>query len=167
MALIVSSTAVYYDHQDNQLYRLAYDSFLNLNFSESFLSYKNVVGSSEPVYFIISYLFSFIISYDVFILIINIIFLISIFHLFKFYFNNYYLIYIITLLTDFYLYIFLTNTHRLALAIIFFVLYLTSKKSKMIFLILSFLSQLQIVFCYIYTLIVKMKINRSMVVKKR
>lgn len=139
----------------------------NSDFTGAFISYSTIVGSIEPIYFLVSYLLSYLIDYNTFIFILNFIFLLSLFYVFKYFFTKYYLIFNIFLLTNFYLYIFLTNTHRLKIAFIFFILFLIVKKYKLLSIFVAIISHLQVFLFYLYTLLLKFKVSIKYKIKKK
>lgn len=125
---------------------------------ERFLqTYKTTVGGTEPLYMVLSYIFSSVLEYDYFILLMNIFFLSVVFLALKKFTKHYKYMYILLVLSDFYLYIYLSNTHRLKLAIMFLLLsYLTHNKTKIIMIIGAILSHLQILILYLYTLLLSL-----------
>ena len=126
-------------------------------FSEFLKTYKTSVGGTEPVFLLLSYVSSSILEYNYFILLMNIVFLFVVFLALRKFTKDYKYMYILLVSFDFYLFIYMSNTHRLKLAIIFFLLsYLTYNKTRVTMMVSAILSHLQILLFYIYYLILKL-----------
>jgi len=123
-------------------------------FTEFLQTYKTSIGGIEPIYILLSYIASSILEYNYFILLMNLIFLLVVFLALKKFTKNYISMYILLVSFDFYFFIYMSNTHRLKLAIIFFLLsYLAYNKTKIMMMISAILSHLQILLFYLYYLI--------------
>jgi len=116
--------------------------------------YRTTIGGMEPIYIFLSYISSSVMDYNYFILFLNLAFLVVVFLALKKFTKNYKYMYIILVLTDYYFYVYQSNTHRLKLALIFFLLsYLTHNKTKILMIAASLFSHLQILIYYLYYLI--------------
>ncbi|MAC83425.1 MAG: hypothetical protein CL624_04755 [Arcobacter sp.] len=125
-----------------------------LSLKESYKNYFYAVGSYEVGDYILNYIFSKFISYDLYILLLNIFFLVTVYIALKRFTKHYKIIYTILLFTDFYFYVYLSELHRLKLSIIFFLIFMLVKNiSRGIFLILGLISHLQSVVFYAYIII--------------
>ena len=138
--LILSS-----NYDDNILYSQAYQNIHLLSLSDAYSHYKTYTGGSEFMYFLVSYASSFYLTYTMFIVSLNTIFLSSLYLCIKKYFKNYTIIYITTVLTNFYLYVFLSNTHKIKLALIFIMFFLLISKLQKTWLMLSMFTHFQVI----------------------
>jgi len=150
-ALIISNAIVINDFDDNLYYHLAFNHIDNMLILENYNQFKLDIGhGAEPIYFLFNYIFKDVIEFNSLILIINIFFLYSVFNVLKKFFKYYLLIYIILLLSNNYIYVLLSDPHRVKLAISFFLLYLVSVRYKSILLILSILTHFQMLIFIVY-----------------
>lgn len=118
---------------------------------ETFKSYRITIGSYEPMYFLLSYIFSSVLEYKYFILFINSIFLLVVLLSLKKFTENYKWLYVALVLTDFYFYVYLSNIHRLKLAILFLLLsYILYNRSRVFAIFSAIISHLQIFIFYLY-----------------
>jgi hypothetical protein len=150
ITLYIANLAVVNNYDDNILYIQAYNQIIDLSLTKAYIAYKHFTGGSEIIYFYLNYNASSYIKYPVFILYLNIVFLLVFYKTLKKYFRNYVIIYLITLFTNFYLYVFLINTHKLKVALIFLMLFLLLNKFKKSMLVLSVLSHFQAIIVFIY-----------------
>lgn len=134
---------------DNANYFRGWKTLTDTSFFEAFKLHSLEVGSIEPVYFIFAFLTNSFLNYEMFILLLNLFFLISIYLFFKKYFRNYMIMYTYTIITNVYVYVAILETHRLKLAIMFFLLSIVFIGKRKYFTILSILSHLQIILIYI------------------
>lgn len=133
------------------------DYYLSDTFSLS-IAFKNFMyetGSREPIYFFLTYCLSDIINYNTFILLLNSIFLSIGFLIVKKYVEKYVYFYLVIILTDFYLYVFLSDIHRLKLALIFLLLSFYFKgKVKYLMMLISVITHLQTIVFFICLLVI-------------
>lgn len=137
--------SLYYVNGDQLHYTSFYNSISEADIITSFMLYKNSLGTSEPVYFIIIYLVNDLIDKNIFMSLINGVFMFFIaklmtskkinrFFIFSFIFHYYFTV------------LFLT-AERLKFAMLFLVLFLYYYKKKnirVLYLVLSVLSHVQI-----------------------
>lgn len=141
----------YYTEGDQRFYTPFYEYCLQESNSLSwkFECYKDMVGAKEPVYFIISYMFSFFSSKIFFTSFTNaLLFFFMVKVIFKYYNNIWHRqVFVIFLLSNYYTLGLFFSTERLKVGFIFFfiALYLDSNKKIVSFLIALF-SHLQMVF---------------------
>jgi hypothetical protein len=131
---------------DNENYRAGYENVINESFSNAFDIYKEKTAASEPVLFFYSYIAAPYVSYDALMLLINFKFLLLFYLVLKkFYSKNYRIIYFFFVITSAYLFVLLSNVHRLKLALlVWFVYLLVNNKYKIPVLVLSIASHFQI-----------------------
>lgn len=141
----------HYEGGDIDTYKVLYSLMAKSNFIDSFIYYKSLTSSIEPLYFIIAFSFSKLLSYFYFKLLITLLLYNLVFQLiYKFtnYSKIFYLVYLpILLLTNYYLIALSTELERLSIAVIFFVLFGITK-NKILFL-LSSISHFQFILFYI------------------
>ena len=158
--MYISFKMVSTSYDDNVYYLKSYQNLSTYSFLSAYEKYKLDTGGSEVVYFIISYFSSYYITYNIFISTLNFAFLATFYRTLKYYFVNYKIIYLITILTNFYLYVFLSNTHKLKFALIFLMIFLIQKNSKKIWLYFSALTHFQnIIFVILFQ--IKSLINKN------
>ena len=143
LPMYISFKMVSTSYDDNFYYLKSYQNLSTYSFLSAYEKYKLDTGGSEVVYFIVSYFSSYYITYNIFISTLNFAFLATFYRTLKYYFVNYKIIYLITILTNFYLYVFLSNTHKLKFALIFLMIFLIKKNSKKIWLFFSALTHFQ------------------------
>lgn len=150
----IANMIVVEDFDDNESYNLAFKSVEGLGITEAYLLFSSIIGGGiEPIYFLINYIFSFL-DFNILILLINIVFLYSFYRLLKrFYSNNYQIIYSVSLISSNLILVLLSDVHRLKVAYLFFMAYLTSFKYKNLFLVTSLLSHFQMIGFIIYTVV--------------
>jgi hypothetical protein len=169
--IYISYLTVLSNYDDNILYSQAYQNIHLLSLSDAYIHYKIYTGGSELVYFILSYVSSYYLTYTVFIVSLNAIFLSSLYQSFKKYFRNYKIIYIVTVLTNFYLYVFLLNTHKIKLALIFLMFFALFSKLKKTWLLISIITHFQVLIYPIYlatdSLITKIKSKKILILKRK
>ena len=155
IVLSVVNNALLLDFGDNILYLDAYNKCVNHNISISFYYYQYITGAHEPVYFSLTYIASKYITFSQFILILDIFFIYLLYFVFKSLFRNYKIIFSVTLITNFYIFAFLIELHKLVVGLIFLMLYVIFRNSKIrySFLIISILSHLQITIIFMYKFI--------------
>lgn len=143
LSLIVLPFAI---HGDQEHYIAFYNALPGLSFFEGYIAQKNMLGSSEPGYFIFSYLSSVVLNVDrvlVFAALNTILAALII----NWIANNRVSILVICLISiNFYLLVLFFSAERLKLAFIFFVLYLTYLSSfRVLFLVGSIFTHVQLV----------------------
>jgi hypothetical protein len=169
--IYISYLTVSSNYDDNILYSQAYQNIHLLSLSDAYIHYKTYTGGSELVYFILSYVSSYYLTYIMFIVSLNAIFLSSLYQSFKKYFRNYKIIYIVTVLTNFYLYVFLLNTHKLKLALIFLMFFALFSKLKKTWLLISIITHFQVLIYPVYlatdSLITKIKSKKILILNRK
>jgi hypothetical protein len=157
--LYIANCVIVLDYDDNLPYHMAYVNMFDLDLTESFVEYQKATSGFEPTYFLASFIVNKYITFNIFILFINILFLFSLYKVLKKYFSQYYqVIYIILLLTNSYAFQLLSDAHRLKFALVFFFVYLSINKYKLLFLILSLSTHFQIFIYVIYKIIYRLKL---------
>lgn len=163
-SIYISHLIVINNYDDNILYSLAYEKMAELPFLDAYDQFVFYTGGSEPIFFLLSYFSQYLsVAYSDFIFIINSIFLYVLYKSIKYYYRNYEIIFIITLITNFYLYVFLSDVHRLKLALTILMIFFISSKFKSSTLLVSSLTHFQIIFfiAYNFFLSVVSKINKK------
>lgn len=128
---------------DQYFYSLFYEYIQNYSFLESFRAYPKIIGGGEPVYFLISYLSSTMISKMLFDVILNFAFVSSFLFLLKK--NKIPKTVIIFLVTNIYFFVLFFITERLKVATIFLILFFIFEHNfyRIPLLLLSILSHSQ------------------------
>ena len=130
--LIIATSIVATDFDDNQYYRIAFELIDGLEMQEAYSKFTDSIGGGfEPGFFSLAYFFSGYLTFDSFIILINLFFLYSIYRtLQKFFPQNYLLIYPALLVSNNYIVPLLSDVHRLKLALLVFMAYLFVKKFR-------------------------------------
>lgn len=156
LLLLLSSAILYLGYisastlsGDNANYYNGWKALNGNTFIEAFKLHAIEISSVEPIYFFFAYLSNNFLNYASYILLLNVVFLVSIYLFFRKYFRNYKIIYTYMLFTNIYIYVNILETHRLKLAITFFLLSIVFLNKKKYFILLSILSHLQIIIVYI------------------
>ena len=155
LSLLVVYTAnliVTRDFDDNEFYNLAFQSIGDLEIQEAYFVFSKIIGGGvEPVYFLLNYIFSSYLNFNIFIILINLTFLYFIHQALRtFYPKNYLFIYTALILSSNFIFVLLADVHRLKLAILFFLVYLTSVNYRGVFLSISLASHFQMAAYIIY-----------------
>ena len=154
--MYIANLIIHNNFDDNINYSLAYNSLQDMVLSKAYLNYKIAVGGAEPILFLYNYYFHTIVSYNISILLLNIIFLVTFYKVLKkYYTQNYQYIFIAMVLSNAYILQFLSDIHRLKFAFIFFFLYLLidNKYVKNFFLILATITHFQILIFVVYKIL--------------
>lgn len=152
---MISQLIVMNNFDDNINYKYGFESITNESFTEAFAIYKEITGAFEPVLFLFSYIANDILSYELLILMINVMFLLSFYAVLRKYFvNNYPLIFAVFVPTNLYVTVLLSDVHRLKLALIFYFTHLIVEgKFKYILFILSLVSHFQMAILGLYKIL--------------
>lgn len=105
-----------YVNDDQYLYRLFYESLEDLSLEDGYLSYQTIVGASEPLYFILVFLFNSLFKKDMLFTVVNCIFGYQLAALICRYKKEYLLLFAAT---NFYIVALLFSHERLKLAVLF------------------------------------------------
>lgn len=133
----------YYTGGDQEHYRLFYNDISNYSFLEGFIAYRGYLGASEPVYYLIVYIFNGLLDKDILIAIINTVFSYYLVRcLLKLNVN---LLVVFSILFNFYFIVLLFSAERLKFSMMFFFISLVAESAskKYTFILLSVLSHLQ------------------------
>jgi hypothetical protein len=136
--------SLHYVGGDQLHYTRFYNDIRGVNIFSAFIMYRNYLGASEPIYFIIIYLVSSFVDKNIFMALINGVFMFFVTKLLMLLRINKY--FILTLLFNFYFLVLFLAAERLKFSLLFFVLfiyYIQKKKTSFLFLILSILSHVQ------------------------
>lgn len=165
--------SLYYVNGDQSHYTSFYNDIKNADILTAFIMYKNYLGTSEPVYFIIVFLVSNFIDKKIFMSVINGVFM---FYLSKLMISHRISkTFIFSLIFNFYILSLFLAAERLKFSLLFFVLFIyffQNKKSRRLFLTLSILSHIQTLLLLfsgyinkllklVYNAFIKLKIRRS------
>lgn len=136
--------SLYYVKGDQLLYTSFYNDVKGTNFLKAFVMYRNYLDASEPIYFIIVYLASNFISKNVFMALVNGVFMYFLSKLMMSYKIS--KLFILSLVFNFYFITLFLSLERLKFSLLFFVLFLycfQKRKTRIFFLVLSLLSHAQ------------------------
>lgn len=139
----------YYVGGDQEHYRLFYADIADYSFLEGFLAYRNYLGASEPIYYLIIFIFNNLIEKDLLISIVN--------SLFAYYLArcllriNVNVLVIFSLFFNFYFLVLLFSAERLKFSMMFFFMSLSAgsgfKQYTLLFLcVLSHMQSLMLVY---------------------
>lgn len=129
-----------YTYGDQILYMKFYENIFGLSLKEGFLVYREIIGSYEPIYYLISWFFSNLsVPKNIFIAISNAFLVYLIFALTK-RMNSSLLIVLLIVITNFYFFAMYTELERLKFGFIFFLLSMLFFEKKLFFYIASFLT---------------------------
>jgi hypothetical protein len=136
--------SLYYVGGDQLHYTRFYYDIRGVNIFTAYIMYRNYLSASEPTYFIIIYLVSSFVDKNIFMALVNGVFMFYVTKLMIFQRIN--KLFILTLLFNFYFLVLFLAAERLKFSLLFFVLfiyYFQKKKTSFLFLILSILSHVQ------------------------
>lgn len=139
----------FYTGGDQEHYRLFYDSVAKYSFAEGFIAYRNYLGASEPVYYLIIFIFNNLVEKDILISIVNSIFAYNVARcLIKMRVNVFV---VFSILFNFYFIVLLFSAERLKFSMMFFFMSLAVgsgfKQYALLFLcVLSHLQSLMLVY---------------------
>jgi hypothetical protein len=140
----------YYILGDQIPYKSVYNALPSLDFFNGFIYYKNNLSSIEPIYYIITWIFSRILEKDILMSFVNAVFAFYSFRLFVKWKASVYIAGIITL-TNFYFYVFYFAADRLKFGFLFIAIALYNIENKRFFIysFLSLMSHAQLFIIYI------------------
>lgn len=152
LVLYIANLIVIRDFDDNEAYNLAFQSIGDLGIKEAYFVFSKIIGGGvEPVYFLLNYIFNNYLNFNILIMLINTIFLYFIHRALRtFYPKNYLVIYTVLILSSNFIFVLLADLHRLKLAIVFFLAYLTSVNYRGVLLSISLATHFQMTAYIIY-----------------
>lgn len=148
--------SLHYVRGDQVHYSNFYNDIRNVDILTAFILYRGYLGASEPIYFIIIYFVSSFIEKNFFMSLIN--------GVLMYYISKIMIsqkiskLFIFSLIFNFYFVVLFLSAERLKFSVLFFVLFLyyfQKKKTRIIFLIFSILSHVQVIFLAISAYIIK------------
>jgi hypothetical protein len=140
----------YYKFPDGSRYKFVFETVSNFNFINGYFYFISYTGGSEPISYLLFYIFSIFCNFYFFNILLNTILTFFIFKLFKKYHVNT-LYGILFFFTNFYILVLFYGAFRLKIGILFWIisLYTTNIKTQRFFSIVSVLSHFQILIIYI------------------
>lgn len=164
--------SLYFVKGDQLLYTSFYNDIKDTDIFTAFIMYRGYLGASEPIYFIIIYLVSYIINKNIFMALINGVLMFFVSRLMIS--QRISKLFILSLVFNFYFLTLFLSLERLKFSLLFFVLfiyYFKKRKTSILFLTLSLLSHAQTVLLLISGYINKLfksiiKICTTLKVKK-
>lgn len=141
--------------RDNINYYNAFIYMQDLDFIESYFTFKLYTGGSEPLLFLFYFAMSPWIDYIFSTTLINFLFLLILYIVLGKFFTKRLLVFVILICTDYYLVRLLGELHRFKVAIMFFMLalYFDSIKIKVIAFLFSILGHFQILILLFYVML--------------
>ncbi|ENG4186234.1 hypothetical protein ABT230_003037 [Providencia rettgeri] len=150
----------FYIHGDQYKYNMLYDILKSSKFIDGYSNMPSIIGSGDPVYYIISWVGAQLLEKNIYFFLINFFFTFLISLLILKY--NTYKYFIFLFLTNFYFLFLALGAERNKISILFLLLFiLTKSKNKYIFILASLLSHLSSIILILLPLICKHIFNKN------